>query len=84
MFKELILKVISIEGLHANYGQHTQNHSKIMISHYEQHLMTAKLLGGKGVVASVITILVPCSALPRAAGQALVAIPSLACLCFCP
>ena len=34
--------------------------------------MTPKLLGGKGIMASVITILVPCCALPRSAGQALV------------
>lgn len=43
-----------------------------MVSYYEQHLITPKLLGGKGIMASVITVLVPCSALPCAAGQVLV------------
>lgn len=38
-----------------------------MVSHYGQHLMTPKLLGSKGFMASVITRLVPCPELPCAA-----------------
>lgn len=33
-----------------------------MFSHYRQHLMTAKLPGGDGLTASVLTPPVPCSA----------------------
>jgi len=35
-----------------------------MVSHYRQHLMTPKLLGSKGFMVSMITRLIPCSALP--------------------